>query len=139
MWRAKKCCNSGNIIDNILNRPVDLYIKELVTYTTSSGEQKSTYSAGNLVLKKMCCIKDRSLPSQDTAIINNKKDPSNSKELIFKYFDTSSLEINEIRWEGSKMNMLGITKLSSVTFQGKRYNAPNGLPYISIIVQINKL
>lgn len=139
MWKPKCCDSSKNIIDHILNRPVDLYIRELKTYTNSSGEQKSSYSAGTLVLRKMCCIKDRSLPSQDSSIVNGKKDPSGSKELIFKYFDTSSLEINEIRWEGSKFNMLGITPLSSVTFQGKRYNAPNGQPFISIIIQLNKL
>lgn len=138
MWKAK-CCVNKNIIDNVINRPVDLYIRELTTYTNSAGEQKNTYSAGTLVMRKMCLIKDRSLPSQETSIINGKKDPSSSKELIFKYFDTSSLEINEVRWEGSRMNMLGITKLSSVYFKGKRYDAPNGLPFISIIVQINKL
>lgn len=138
MWKAK-CCNTSSTIDTKLNRPVDLYIKELITYTDSSGEQKNKYSTGTLVLRKMCAIKDRSLPSQETSVINGKVDPSSSKELIFKYFDISNLKINEIRWEGCIMNLLGITKISSVTFEGRRYNAPNGSPFISMIVAINKL
>lgn len=138
MWKPT-CCNSTPIIDSRLTRPVDLYIKELKVYTTSTGEQKSTYSAGTLVTRKMCYIKDRSTASQETSILNGKIDPSTSKELIFKYFSTDSLKINEIRWEGMTMNILGISKISSTVIEGTRYNAPNGFPFISIIVGINKL
>lgn len=140
MWKPK-CCNTSQAqsIETKLNRPVDLYIKELKVYTTSTGEQKSTYSAGTLVTRKMCYIKDRSTASQETSILNAKTDPSTAKELIFKYFNLDSIKINEIRWEGVTMNILGISKISSTTINRTRYNAPNGLPFISIIVGVNKL
>ena len=138
MWKPK-CCETTSNIDTKLTRPVDLYIKQLKAYTTSTGEQKSTYSAGTLVTRKMCHIKDRSTASQETSILSGKIDPSTAKELIFKYFDTDSLKINEIRWEGMTMNILGISKISSTVLQGTRYNAPNGFPFISIVVGVNKL
>lgn len=138
MW-IPKCCNSNLLIDNVLTRPVDLYVKELKIYTNVSGEQKSTYSAGELVVRKMCLIKDRSVASQETSITNGKTDPSTSKELVFKNFSVEDIKINEIRWEEMTMKILGVSKISSITFQGKRYNAPNGLPFISIIVGVNKL
>lgn len=140
MWKPK-CCNTSQVqsIDTKLTRPVDLYIKELKSYTTPAGEQKSTYSAGTLVARKMCHMKDRSTASQETSILNSKTDPSTAKELIFKYFNLDSIKINEIRWEGVTMNILGISKISSTTINRVRYNAPNGLPFISIIVGVNKL
>jgi len=138
MW-LPKCCSSSNIIDLKLNRPVELYVKELKVYTNSSGEQKSSYSAGTLVIKKMCAIKDRSTASQETSITSGKTDPSTSKELIFRNFAIEDLKINEIRWEGLTMKILGVSKISSVILEGKRYNAPNGSPFVSIIVGVDKL
>jgi hypothetical protein len=138
MW-IPKCCNTNDIIDRVLTRPVDLYVKQLKVYTNANGEQKSTYSAGDLVVRKMCLIKDRSVASQETSITNGKTDPSTSKELVFKNFAIEDLKINEIKWEGMSMKLLGLSKISSITFQGKRYNAPNGLPFISIIVGVDKL
>lgn len=138
MW-LPKCCNSTNIIDVKLNRPVDLYIKELKVYTTSTGEQKSTYGAGTLVVRKMCYVKDRSIASQDTSITNGKIDPSTSKELIFRNFAIEDLKINEIKWEGMSLKILGISKISTISIEGKTYLAPNGAPFISIIVGVSQL
>lgn len=138
MWKPG-CCNTNLNIDLKLNRAVDLYIKKLKSYTNSSGEQKSTYSAGTLVVRKMCYIKDRSIAAQDTSITNGKIDPSTSKELIFRNFAIEDLQINEIRWEGMSMTIIGITKLSTIVIEGKRYTAPNGSPFISIVVGVNKL
>lgn len=138
MWKPS-CCTPTTNIDLKLNRAVDLYIKELRSYTTASGEQKSTYSAGTLVVRKMCYIKDRSVAAQDTSITNGKIDPSTSKELIFANFNIEDLKINEIRWEGMTMIIIGFTKLSTVTIENKRYTAPNGAPFVSIVVGVSKL
>jgi hypothetical protein len=138
MWKPG-CCTQNSNIDLKLNRAVDLYIKKLKSYTNSSGEQKSTYSAGTLVVRKMCYIKDRSIAAQDTSITNGKIDPSTSKELIFRNFPIEDLQINEIRWEGMIMTIIGITKLSTILIEGKRYSSPNGSPFISIVVGVNKI
>ena len=138
MWKVK-CCEQNPSIDSKLKRLVELYFKELKVYTTADGEQKSTYGAGNLVKRKLCYIKDRSTASQETSITNGRVDPSSSKELIFNYFDITDLKTNEIRWEGMSMVILGVNKISSTVIEGKRYNAPDKLPYISIIVGVNKL
>jgi hypothetical protein len=134
-----KCCEPRPIIDLVLNRPIDLYVKSLKVYTTSSGEQKSTYSAGVFVVRKMGYVKDRSTASQDTSITSGKMDPSTSKELIFKNFAIEDLKINEIKWEGVSMKMLGVSKLATVVIQGKRYTSPIGFPFISIIAGVDKL
>lgn len=138
MWLPKCCSTPANIIIK-LNRPVQLYIRELKVYTDNQGNQKSTWSAGTLVQTRMCYIKDRSTASQETSILTEKTDPSTSKELIFANFPIDNIQINEVRWEGMKMNFLGITKISSTSIEGKRYYAPNGAPFISMIVGVNKV
>lgn len=141
MWKPKCCLSDSKTppIDTKLNRPVDLVFRAKKTYTNSAGEQKTSYNGGEVVIRKLCFIKDRSIASQDTSITSGNIDPSTSKEMIFKNFNITISEFNEIRWEGMKLKLLGVTKLSSVVLDGDRYNAPNGSPFISIIVGTSKL
>lgn len=135
MW-LPSCCHSDDSSSKMRNT-VKIYHKKLIT-TNQSGTQKNKYS-GELILTKRCYIKDRSLTTQDTAITNGIKNANDVKEFIFKYFDITNFEFNEIVWSGSRFKVLNSNKISSATFDGKKYNASDARPFISILAGVIKL
>jgi hypothetical protein len=120
-----------------MRNTVKIYHKKLIT-TNQSGTQKNKYS-GELILIKRCYIKDRSLTTQDTAVTNGIKNANDVKEFIFKYFDITSIEFNEIVWSGVRFKVLNSNKMSNVTLDGKKYIASDSRPFISILAGVKEL
>lgn len=135
MW-IPSCCHLDDSSSKMRNT-ISLYHKKLIT-TNQSRTQKNIYS-GELVLIKRCYIKDRSLTTQDTAVANGIRNTDTVKEFIFKYFDISGLEFNEILWSGVRFKVLSSNKMASVTMDGKKYNASDARPYISILGGVKEL
>lgn len=135
MW-LPTCCNSDDSSSKMRNT-IKLYHKKLIT-TNQSGTQKNVYS-GQMVLTKRCHIKDKSLTTQDTAVTNGIKNANDVKEFIFKYFDITKLQFNEILWSGVKFKVLNTNKMAKVTMDGKSYEASDSRPYISILAGVKEL
>jgi|688.fasta_scaffold812933_1 hypothetical protein len=135
MW-LPSCCHSDDSSSKMRNT-VKIYHKKLIT-TNQSGTQKNKYS-GELILIKRCYIKDRSLTTQDTAVTNGIKNANDVKEFIFKYFDITSIEFNEIVWSGVRFKVLNSNKMSNVTLDGKKYIASDSRPFISILAGVKEL
>lgn len=135
MW-LPSCCHSDDSSSKMRNT-VKIYHKKLIT-TNQSGTQKNKYS-GELILIKRCYIKDRSLTTQDTAVTNGIKNANDVKEFIFKYFDITSIEFNEIVWAGVRFKVLNSNKMSNVTLDGKKYIASDSRPFISILAGVKEL
>lgn len=136
MW-IPNCCNANDNSSSKMKHTVKLYYRKLSTAITS-GVQNNEYNQ-TLVLTKRCYIKDRSIASQDSAIVNGIKNTDTSKEFIFKYFDISDYQFNELLWAGVRLKVLGMTKLSSVNMDGKKYNATDAQPFISILAGVKQL
>lgn len=135
MW-LPSCCHSDDSSSKMRNT-VKIYHRKLFT-TNQSGTQKNKYS-GELILIKRCYIKDRSLTTQDTAVTNGIKNANDVKEFIFKYFDITSIEFNEIVWSGVRFKVLNSNKMSNVTLDGKKYIASDSRPFISILAGVKEL
>lgn len=135
MW-IPSCCHLDDSASKMRNT-IKLYHKKLIT-TNQAGTQKNVYS-GELILTKRCHIKDRSLTAQDTAINNGIRNAETAKEFIFKYFDVTNYEFNEILWSGVRFKVLSTNKMSSVTLDGKKYIASDNRPFISILAGVKEL
>jgi len=135
MWKAK-CCQNDNPL-SLMKNSVELFYKERKSFI-QDGRQLTTYAPASS-FKKLCHIKDRSQVAQDTAITNGIKNLDNSKELIFSYFDVKNFEFNEVKWSNTRFKVLGVNKISSITMNGKRFNALDELPFISILIGLAEL
>lgn len=135
MW-LPSCCHSDDSSSKMRNT-VKIYHRKLIT-TNQSATQKNKYSK-DLVVIKRCYIKDRSLTTQDTAVSNGIKNANDVKEFIFKYFDITSIEFNEIVWSGVRFKVLNSNKISSITLDGKKYIASDARPFISILAGVKEL
>ena len=136
MWIAK-CCTDQPNLNKKFRSTVKLYYKGLLT-KVESEIQKNSYSNTQILIKR-CHIKDRSLAAQDTAVNNNIRDLENTKELIFQYFDITSLQFNEVEWSGGRYKVLGTSKQSRVTMDGTAYTATDNAPFVSILIALKKL
>lgn len=136
MW-IPACCNSSQDPSQKMRNTVKLYFKKLST-AINSGIQNNEYN-GTLVLIKRCYIKDRSVTSQDTAINNGIQNTETAKEFIFKYFNVTNYQFNEILWGNVRLKVLSVTKLSSVNLDSKKYTASDSQPFISIIAGVKQI
>lgn len=138
VWIPKCCDTQTDEINKAMRSTVKLYYKALKT-TNSSGTQKNTYNP-SLVITKRCHVRDRSQIAQDTAINSGKTNPENSKEFIFKYFDVTNYEFNELEWSGSRFQVLNTGKNHTfVDSKRRRYNSTDQQPFIVILAGLTKL
>lgn len=132
-----KCCKKTPYIYDAFNSYVNLYYKEIKTKTISD-KQINSYTP-ELVLKKRCLVRDRTNASIDIGAMMQVKDAANLKELIFDYFDVTSININHVEWEGSKYDITGTEKIKTFTEDSNRYTAPEGAPFIRIYIGLRQI
>jgi hypothetical protein len=133
-----KCCSFNPNIKKVFTSTVEIYYKKLNTIT-ADGKQISSYSS-NLVATKKCLIKDRTNAAIDAGMINEIRDPSSLKELIFEYFDITGLTINQVKWAGSTYDITGVpSPLKSFTYAYERYTATDARPFISMFIGLKNL
>jgi hypothetical protein len=137
MWIPKCCDQNTDLLNSKFRHTVTFNLKSLSS-SNSNDIQKNKYLESQVIVKR-CYIKDRSLDAQDTAINNGVRDSTDNKEFIFKYFDITSFSFNSIEWSGSKYQVIGSSKQSSVLLDGKRFVATDSLPFISGLVGLKKL
>ena len=135
VWLPKCCVMKTTTIkdiNSVLNQDVDLYTSVQETKQIN-GIQNTTYNK-TLIISKKCYIKDRSISAQESAISQNKVNPTDTKELIFDHFDIRNINITKITWKGSEFVVLGKNYLSSIKIDGLKYSY-----VVSILVGLTKL
>lgn len=132
-----KCCKISPNVKESFNAYVFLYYKDLKT-KKQLDKQINTYNP-ELIAKKRCLVKDRTNASVDIGAVNQVRDAANLKELIFDYFDLSSININYVEWENSKYDITGSEKIKSFTENYIRYTASEERPFIRVYIGLKKL
>lgn len=133
-----KCCTSKTTDTSGLLTMNKVKLHYQALQTIMQDTQKSQYNS-SFVVEKRCYIKDYSIKAIDEGYVQGIQNQTNTKELIFAYFNIAGMNFNTVEWAGGSYQVIGYGKISKITIEGKKLYATDEEPFISIRIGAKKV